>query len=209
MNGRQRTSNFIAFDLEMNQPSDKIIQIGAVAGNIDTGEILETMSNIVKIDEPLCTDSSICDIPKLTGITDAMIEIEGIHLPDAYLNLAALRKKHNCHRNPIVWGGGDMSHLKSELINRFGMQFSGGFGQNRDLPMFCFGMRWFDVKSFFQMKMHMKGQSMQSGLRKAISRMGLEFHGKGHDAMYDAYNTFKIAHKLFGELAINGDNNGK
>ena len=25
---------FIAFDLEMNQPSDKIIEIGAVAGNI-------------------------------------------------------------------------------------------------------------------------------------------------------------------------------
>jgi len=202
--GRQRTSNFIAFDLEMNQPSDKIIQIGAVAGNIDTGEILETMSHLVKIDETLCTDSSICDIPKLIGITDKMIEEDGIHLPDAYLHLANLRKKHNCHRNPIVWGGGDMPHLKSELINRFGMQFSEGFGVNKELPMFCFGRRWFDVKSFFQMYVHMNGQSMQSGLRKSISRMGLEFHGRGHDAMYDAYNTFKIAHVLFSKL-IKGD----
>jgi len=203
---QKRTDNFLALDLEMNQPSDKIIQIGAVAGNIMTGEVLETLSQLVSIDEKLCTDPNICDIPKLTGITEKRLEEDGIPLPEAYRKLSNFRNKHNCHRNPIVWGGDDARCLKKELMERFDMEFSTGFGVNTHLPMFCFGHRWFDVKTFFQIHMFMNNWKMQSGLRKSVKRMGMTFEGKGHDAMWDAYNTFKLAHVMFSKMIIkNGD----
>ena len=199
MNARKQITNFVAFDLEMNQPTDTIIQIGAVAGNIFTGEILEEMSEIIFTTETLCTDSTICDIPKLTGITDDMVK-EGISLESGYQLLSSLRERHECHRNPIVWGGGDVGCLKEQLIANSGLEFSEGFGMNKHLPMFCFGRRWFDAKSFFQIHKHMNGESMQSGLRKAVKRMGMTFEGKGHDAKDDAVNTFRIAHVLFNEF---------
>ena len=209
MNAHKQVTNFVAFDLEMNQPTDTIIQIGAVAGNIFTGEILEEMSVIIYTDEKLCTDSNICDIPKLTGITDEMVK-DGISLPEGYKMLSDLRTKHDCHRNPIVWGGGDVGCLKEQLIRDYDMQFSTGFGVNKHLPMFCFGMRWFDAKSFFQIHKFMNGESMQSGLKKAIKRMGMQFKGKGHDAKDDALNTFNIAHVLFNEFVKEiGEDNGK
>jgi len=57
-------TNFICFDLELNQPSEKIIQLGAIAGNIQTGEILESLSAYINPGEPL--DPKIIT---LTGIT--------------------------------------------------------------------------------------------------------------------------------------------
>jgi len=55
---------FTSLDLEMAQPSKKIIQIGAVVGNIVTGEILEKLSIIVNPKEQLTEF-----IINLTGIT--------------------------------------------------------------------------------------------------------------------------------------------
>lgn len=200
-------TNFLSLDLELNQPSDKIIQIGAVAGNIFTGDIVDQLSILVKIDEKLCIDASICDIPKLTGITDAMLQKDGISLLAAYEQLANFRVKNNCHRTPMTWGGGDIPALKSQLKDS-GLNFSEGFGVNKHLPMFCFGRRWIDIKSLYQVYMLMNGNTMQAGLRKAINKMGLTFYGRAHNAQYDAYNTFKVAHLLASKL-INKNNKEK
>lgn len=42
-----------AVDLELNQPSGKIIQIGACKGNIETGEVISSFSCFVDPQEPL------------------------------------------------------------------------------------------------------------------------------------------------------------
>ena len=55
---------FTSLDLELNQPSGKIIQIGAAVGHLMTGEIIEKFSCFIKIDEAL--DERII---KLTGAT--------------------------------------------------------------------------------------------------------------------------------------------
>ncbi len=43
---------YLSLDLEMEQPSQEIIQIGAVIGDIVTGEIKETFKAYVKIATP-------------------------------------------------------------------------------------------------------------------------------------------------------------
>ena len=88
---KQHSYLFTAMDLELNQPSNKIIQIGAVKFNILTGEVYDRLRTYVHIDEPLCTDESICHIPKLTGITDKILEEKGVTLHEAYKEL---RKFH-------------------------------------------------------------------------------------------------------------------
>ena len=45
--------NVMALDLELNQPSKSIIQIGICIGNIQTGEILEKLDWIIKQPEEI------------------------------------------------------------------------------------------------------------------------------------------------------------
>jgi hypothetical protein len=42
----------VALDLELNQPSERIVQIGAVLGNVRTGEILSQFDAKVNPGEP-------------------------------------------------------------------------------------------------------------------------------------------------------------
>ena len=55
---------FTSLDLEMNQPSRKIISIGVVVGNIRTGNILEKLNVFVNPREKLIT--RIKDLTKIT-----------------------------------------------------------------------------------------------------------------------------------------------
>ena len=93
---------FTSLDLEMNnKEGKKIIQIGAVVGNITTGEILETLSIIVNPKEQL-TDFII----GLTGITQNDVD-NGVTLEEAYLKLKEMHLRHKSFINCITWGGGD------------------------------------------------------------------------------------------------------
>src|ERR1035437_5490268 len=100
---------FTSLDLEMNQPSGSIIQIGAVVGNIVTGEILEKLCVNVKIDEEISPF-----ITELTGITQEDVN-NGISLLEAYNLLAVLHLKYKSFCNAITWGGGDTQELFKQL----------------------------------------------------------------------------------------------
>jgi inhibitor of KinA sporulation pathway (predicted exonuclease) len=162
---------FISLDLEMNQNSGKIIQIGAVVGDLISGEIFEEIRLYVNPGEPLNPF-----IVNLTGITEEDILEKGSTLEEAYTKLSALRDRHNCYRNAIVWGGGDSEALRQQL--------------NLNHDNFLFGRRWLDIKTIFQMYSMSQGLKLQAGLAKAMVRMGLQFKGKKHDALDDARNTF-------------------
>ena len=58
----------IAVDLEMNQPSRKIIQIGAICFEPDTGKIVAKFHMFVNPGEPISPE-----IIELTHITDEMV----------------------------------------------------------------------------------------------------------------------------------------
>lgn len=194
---------FTSLDLELNQPSDKVIQIGAVKFNILSGDIYQKFTKYVQIDEKLCTDRNICHIPELTGITDEILEEKGVDLVTAYRELRDFHaepvvlddKEYLPMLNPVTWGGADTRCLKMDL-ERVGYEFN-------NKKMYCFGHRFFDIKTIHQLLMIAKKTSLKGGLKKACNIWDVNFDGRAHDAMVDAYNTAKLAHKIF--MEIRGD----
>ena len=175
--------NLLSLDLELNQPSGTIIQVGAVVGNLETGEILERYSAIRKTNEKI--DER---IQKLTGITDEKIK-EGISLIQIYTDLETIHKKYKCFRNPVTWGGGDSEELRLQV-----------FKTPED---FVFGRRWIDAKTLFLSFMFANSNPQQAGLSKAMAKLGLQFKGKKHDAKDDAFNAFIIYRDLVNKFISN------
>lgn len=167
----------LSFDLELNQdPSGaKIIEVGACIGDTDTLEVLESYSAFVDPKQPLVEY-----IIKLTSITQSQVEAGGT-LTEAYRGMEALAQQYDCLRMPLVWGIGDGQALR------------------RELPVeveWSFGRRELDVKAVFQAHEMARGEKVQAGLAKALTRLGLSFKGRKHRAVDDAINTFLI----YGEL---------
>lgn len=171
----------LSLDLELNQdPSGaKIIEIGACVGETATGEILEIYSAFVNPNQILMEH-----IIKLTSITQEQVDA-GMSIEAAYLGMEALAKRYDCLTMPIVWGMGD------------------GYAIKRELPAGCpwsFGRRELDVKAVFQAYQMAKGEKLQAGLAKALTKLGLVFKGKKHRAIDDAINTFYIYHALLNKF---------
>jgi inhibitor of KinA sporulation pathway (predicted exonuclease) len=171
---------FTSLDLEMAQPSRKIIQIGACAGNIATGEIIEKLSILVNPEEQLTQY-----ITDLTGIKQSDVD-NGTSLIDAYDILKRFHKQHNSFVNPITWGGGDSQEIYEQLI------------LERHNPNFdwCFGRRWIDVKTLFVSWRFANKQPIQGGLAKSMLKVGLRFQGRKHNATDDSVNTFLMYCKM-------------
>jgi len=164
--------NIMALDLEYNQPSQLIIQVGIVVGNLLTGEILGKYCWNIHQEEKIAEY-----ITKLTGITQKDVD-EGCQLSTVYSSIVEIFKEHSCFRNPITWGAGDSEDLRKVL--------------NLDNERFLFGRRWIDAKTLFVSHCFANDLKHQSGLSKSLNRLGLKFEGKKHNAMWDALNTFHI-----------------
>jgi len=172
--------NFMSIDLELNQPSNTIIQVGVVVGNLNSGEILREFSSNILVSEEIAEE-----ITQLTHITQKDVD-EGNSLEKVYRYLRFLHKYYDCFRNPITWGGGDSECLRKEL--------------KLDEEDFVFGRRWIDAKTLFISRCLARGERTQSGLAKAMVRMGMKFEGRKHCAVDDARNTFYIYRALLGEI---------
>lgn len=173
--------NLMSIDLEMNQPSGKIIQIGAVVFNPNSGAIIERAKFYVNPCEELNPY-----IIELTGVTQEQVDSADILL-DVYPKLVELYKKHKCDLNAIVWGGGDTQTIKIELYQQWELN-----KEYVEKPVWSFGHRWIDVKTLFQCFCVQHNHRVRSGLAKAMTRVGLAFEGRKHDALDDAYNTARL-----------------
>ena len=164
----------LALDLEMNQPSGRIIQVGAVLGDVTSGEIVARFSEHVLIDEVISPE-----IVALTGITqeavDAAAPLDAVHA-----RLLAWMRPFEARRvmNPLTWGGGDVETLRRQL--------------GVDLEGWPFGRRWIDAKTIYVAYRMSVGEVSHGGLRRALKAMKMSFEGRGHDAGDDALNTFRI-----------------
>ena len=168
-----------SLDLEMNQPSGKIIQIGAVVGDTETGEISQRLRIYVNPGEPI-----VPFITELCGITQEQIDREGMPLDDAYQILKDFHRKYTEFLNPITWGGGDSAEVREQLSP----------AARED---WCFGRRWIDAKTLAVSRTIARDNKVFSGgLSGAMKRLGLKFDGRKHDAQDDAENTFKIYHHM-------------
>jgi inhibitor of KinA sporulation pathway (predicted exonuclease) len=172
-----------AFDLEMNQPSGKIIQVAGLVGDLLKGRILTEFNYLINCEETLNPD-----IIKLTGITQADVD-QGIALGIAKKEIDIIITKYNACKSPVVWGNGDLRTLKSQ----------GGTGCFQDTH------RELDIKTLHQFTSLSRGLSMRGGLEKSLSNYGLKFEGRPHNALADAKNTFYLAckfQKLLSKLEI-------
>jgi inhibitor of KinA sporulation pathway (predicted exonuclease) len=161
-------------DLELNQPSGKIIQIGAVIGDTNSGDITHRLKVYVDPQEPL--SQFIID---LTGITQSVIDKESIPLTEAYLKLKEFHLMHSTFMNPLTWGGGDSQEIFDQLPEE----------DRIDWP---FGRRWIDAKTLYVSECIAKGLPVQGGLSKVMTKYNLKFQGRKHDALDDAENTFRL-----------------
>lgn len=169
-------------DLEMNQPSRSIIQIGAVIGDIGTGAIIEQLDIKVNANETLNPN-----IIELTGLTQVQVD-NGIPLVDAVAQLEGIIGSRKACKSPFVWGNGDLRTLKAQSQ-----------GEKAGLIQGIF--REVDLKTLHQAISLAKGRSMRGGLEKSMESYGLKFVGRAHDALVDAKNTFYLACYFHKQLA--------
>lgn len=167
----------VSLDLEFNQPSQKIIQIGAVLGDLDSATVMSRFNCFVDPEEPLNPI-----ISSLCGIAPEALELSN-SLPDAYVELQNWLRPFNACRqlNPLTWGGGDSMALKSQL----GLK-----------DKWEFGRRWVDVKTVYIACQTVRGGSTEGGLKPSMRKLGVPFHGRPHDAADDAHSTFLMYCKL-------------
>lgn len=188
MSGRIAAPNILALDLEMNQPSGRIIQIGAAVGNYRTGEILGSFEQLVNPGEPLSGE-----ISALCGITPAALALAPAIREGAERLFAWRAAFSNLEMNPLTWGGSDAATLQRTLA-------AGGDATGMPDASWPFGRRWLDAKTIFVGWRMAHGQSPQAGLARALTKVGLAFVGRKHNATADAVNTLRIFHRLLQEI---------
>lgn len=174
-----RSQRFLALDLELNQPSGKIIQVGIAIGKVDDRfENYFTKKWYIDPNEPI--DQFIID---LTGITDSDIRANCVSHETVARELGELIREHNCFINPVTWGGGDSRELLDEFSQRC-----------VDFPHF--GRRWIDVKTWYTLMMFARGKNPTGGLASAMGAFKLHFKGAQHRADIDAVNTLALFFKI-------------
>lgn len=175
----KQIKNFLGIDLECNQPSNKIIEIGIAIGNPTDG-ILKTTNWYVDPGESI--DESIVE---LTGIDDALIEMEAVPYPVIAEQLTTIFANYQPFPNPVQWGGSDADILRKEFLLQ-------GF----DLKLF--GRRHIDVKTIYSFLQISRGRSITGGLKGCMERYKVPFVGTPHRAMEDARNTLQFYFTLLG-----------
>ena len=176
----QNKSNFMAIDLEMDQPSNDIIQLSFVIGNLDTGVILEKYCRHINIHKQINPY-----IIKLCGIKQSDID-GGISLEEIYQDICRFHDQYQCFRNPIVWGNGDSRLLRTQL--------------GLDDEEFVFGRREIDTKVLYISYCLANHIKTQAGLARAMTKCGLRFQGRKHCSLDDAINTFIFYRFLLNKL---------
>lgn len=165
--------NFFALDLELNQPSGKIIQVGIAIGNLTDG-IIERRAWYLDPVEPL--DEF---ITQLTGIQQDDIDRESVSYATLEKELREVIEQYKCVPNPVQWGHGDGNALRKEF-------------QFQSVECKCLGRRDIDVKQIHSFLAIGRGKSPKGGLASSMGHYKLPFEGTAHRAHWDAHNTLRL-----------------
>lgn len=175
---------FLSLDLELNQPSGRIIQVGVALGKrLQSEEEYTVKQWLLSPQEPLAPF-----ITELTGITEQDIAERAVPWEQMAQELLALIETHKPFVNPVTWGGGDSVELLQAL-------------RERDIAFPAFGRRWIDCKTYHVFSALAQGKSTSGGLRSIMSRYGMTFQGTPHRADVDALNTLRLFFKLLSRQA--------
>jgi len=167
--------NFISLDLELNQPSNRIIQVGVAIGNAQQkSEEYVVKKWYLNPNEPI--DKFITE---LTGITNGNISSYSVSHTTVARELTELIKEYNPWLQPVVWGYDDAGQLRREF-------------ERNNVEFKHFGGRWLDVKTVYNFLQFSQNESPNGNLQQAMSVQGSWFDGDTHRADVDARNTLKF-----------------
>jgi DNA polymerase III alpha subunit (gram-positive type) len=164
--------DLIVFDLEANQPSGEIIEIGAVRVLRD-GTIADTFQALINPNEKLSSF-----ITKLTGITDKMLENCKQFEPIA-AQFAAWAKASTTNVILASWSSYDTNELRNAHKVR-GVQYP-------------FRGKSIDIKSIGTWVALTRGMARsREGLATALEQWDIPPHGEPHRALNDAMDTANL-----------------
>jgi len=190
-------SKVICLDLEMNQPSGKIIQIGYVIADVVTNRTFLERSIVVDPKEPLgeiVQGDLQVPVAAFTGISQERIDQEGVSLLEAYQILCDDVKRHNPTTTCVQWGDGAGDHKGDHDAIRRELGL--------DWDSFIFRPRSWDVKSLYQIYRAFHHAGVVGGVNSALKSLGMTFEGREHDALCDAKNTYRIFYLLGQKLVL-------
>lgn len=185
MNRKTKHNKLLVFDLELTcweriredgsidkSPPEgmenEIIQFGYVVINLAERRIEDKGEWLIKPKKS--TISPFCK--ELTGISQEMIDNEAISFERFRKEL---EKKGYLSIPTTSWGYGDYFQLKANC-------------DYLDLK-YPLSSSYFCCKTLFGL---WTGRSKGWGLRKAMAKLGLDFEGNQHNAMWDSYNTARV-----------------
>lgn len=171
-----RAQTYIALDLELEQPSQRIIEVGVVLARPGAPESTwMRRSWLIADTTPLSTF-----IQELTGISQAEMDADGVPLAQCCAELReVLQGAQDLHPNPVTWGGGDSAELQAEFS-----------AAGLDFPHF--GHRWIDVKTLATFLRFSQGALKPGGLASELRAHRMTFEGRPHRALDDAFNTMRL-----------------
>jgi len=194
----------IALDLEFNRPSRTIIQIGAVAGDMETGNIDSGFSCWVNPHGPLNPG-----VAELTGLTQEVADAAP-SVEDAYKQMGKWLRPYELVRSltPLVWGNA----ANGLLCDAVGLQPSD--------EEWYFSAKANNVRQFFAVTTRhplLFGlltrfgiESMLAGsLEASVVKFGMTFEGQATNAMYRAANIFRLYRALIDPPAESATSNGQ
>lgn len=163
---------YIVLDLEMNQPSGKIIEIGAVCLDIKTGKMFDPFQILVKIDEEVSPE-----ITELTGITSDMLNEEGVDL------VIALR---------LFWTWVETCQTKN--ISSWGIDYYLLTEESKKLGViYPNKLRFLNIKEFASVfRSCYPAAKQKGGLKTSMELFGLQFEGEQHQALDDAEQAARL-----------------
>ena len=171
----------ISVDLEMCQPSNKIIQIGAVCFEPDSGKQVGIFNILINPGEEISPF-----ITELTGISNDHI-LNSSNIVEAASMFTKFKEDHAINSIGVVWG----SALSNDIRQIY----------EESATVRPFSLRVIDVKAVYQMLANTSNAEMRAkvGLGKALKNVGLDWddkYGPPHNALADAYNTYRIYMRL-------------
>lgn len=182
---------FISIDLESNQPSGTIIQIGAAAFDTDARDpLMAKFVCYVNPDEEINWDQPLNNgmtLGELLPFTQKEITEQGIAPDVAFTQFWQWVIDINCGRKFIQWGRHDMEALVGQS------KAAGVFYPQR--------IKDFNLKKTYQFLYQPANKLAQKyGLSGALKSCNIGFEGTAHDAYVDAYNTGVLMLHIYRDL---------
>lgn len=178
---------FISVDLECNQPSGTIIQIGAQV--FDTTKVICPKFNLyIQPDETINWDHPLrggkLTLGELLPLDQEFISAFGISSTEGLTKFWEWAKKQKCGMKIIQWGGWDMK-LIVEQSEALGIEVPKHHA--------------IDIKPIYK-NLYRPAMSLphHGALKAALKNLtGREFQGQEHNAYYDALNTGYIYLEMY------------